>query len=376
MENGRQISSWKQQVLFTPGPLTTSTTVKQAMLRDVGHRDSEFIEAISYVRNKLLEIGGVAGKGYEAILLQGSGTYAVEAVISTGTPADGKWLVIENGAYGKRISKIIDILKIDKTVLSCPENALPNLNEIADILEKDPSITHVAIVHNETTTGLVNPIEQVGKIVKKFGKIYFVDAMSSFGAFPMNLADLKIDWLACTANKNIEGVPGFAFVLVKKDVLLATEGNARSLVLDLFDQLQGFEKNCQFRFSPPTHAILAFKQALLELEQEGGVIGREKRYKENYQTLVNGMSKLGFTEYLPREIQSHIIISFNYPDHHNFNFDVFYKKLNDRGYVIYPGKVSDADCFRLAVCGRLFKSDIQDVLNAIKDVTEEMGVEL
>jgi len=370
------ISNWKQQVLFTPGPLTTSMTVKQAMLRDVGHRDFEFIQAIADVRQKLLQIGGVANKGYEAILLQGSGTYAVEAVISTATPPNGKWLVIENGAYGVRISEIIDVLKINKIALKYPENALPDLREIEKTLQEVVDITHVAIVHNETTTGLLNPIDKVGEIVKKFDKTYFVDAMSSFGAFTMDLDELKIDYLACTANKNIEGVPGFAFAIVKRDVLLATEGNARSLTLDLLDQWKGFEKNGQFRFSPPTHSILAFKQALSELEEEGGVAGREARYKENYQTLVDGMQEMGFTEYLPRDIQGHIIVSFNYPDHPNFRFEEFYKRLNDRGYVIYPGKVSNADCFRLAVCGRLFKNDILDVLNVIRETIDEMGVEL
>lgn len=376
MNDGQQISNWKQKVLFTPGPLTTSMSVKQAMLRDVGHRDFEFIHAIRDVRQKLLEIGQVANKGYEAILLQGSGTFAVEAVISTGTNPEGKWLVIQNGAYGARIGKIIDVLKIKKTVLKYAENSLPNLGEIEKTLKEDPFITHVAVVHNETTTGLVNPIKKIGEIVKRFNKIYFVDAMSSFGAFQMNLEELKIDWLACTANKNIEGVPGFAFALAKKDVLLATEGNARSLALDLLDQWKGFERNGQFRFSPPTHSILAFKEALLELEKEGGVPGREARYKENYQTLIEGMREMGFTEYLNPEIQGHIIVSFNYPSHPNFNFEQFYKILNDRGYVIYPGKVSNADCFRIAVCGRLFKNDILDVLNVIKETVDAMGVEL
>ena len=374
--NNSGISNWKQKALYTPGPLTTSLTVKQTMLRDVGSRDFELIQVIADIRQKLLEIGNVADKGYEAILLQGSGTYAVEAVISTATPSDGKWLVIENGAYGARISKIINVLKINKKSLIYKENELPNLQEIDHVLTEDKDITHVAVIHNETTTGMVNPIDEIGKIVKKHNKIYFVDAMSSFGAFTMDLHALGIDYLACTANKNIESVPGFAFAIAKRDVLLATKGNARSLVLDLLDQLTGFEKNGQFRFTPPTHSLLACKQALDELEMEGGVAAREARYKKSYQILVDGMSKMGFKEYLPRELQGHIIVSFNYPDHPNFSFEEFYKRLNDRGYVIYPGKVSNADCFRLAVCGRLFENDIRDVLHVIKETIDAMGVEL
>ncbi len=370
------LNPWKDKVLYTPGPLTTSKAVKEAMLRDVGSRDEEFTQIIADVRNTLLEIGGVAGKGYEAVLLQGSGTYAVEAVISTATPPDGKWLVIVNGAYGERICKIADILRIKYVKLKYPENNLPVLGEISQALADDPEITHVAVIHHETTTGLVNPIDDIGEIVKKYGKIYFVDAMSSFGALPIDMQKAGIDYLACTANKNIESVPGIAFVLAKRDVLLTTKGWARSLTLDILDQLMGFEKNGQFRFTPPTHAILAFKQALLELKEEGGIIIRAARYRENYEMLVAGMRKMGFTEYLPEEMQGIIIVSFNYPEHENFEFEEFYELLNQRGYVIYPGKVSNADCFRIGVCGRLFKSDILDLLNTIKEVVAEMNIEL
>ncbi len=371
----KKICSPKKQLLFTPGPLTTSMTVKRAMLRDVGSRDFEFIQTLKDIRNRLLKIGGVVNRGYETVLLQGSGTYAVEAVISTGTPKNGKWLVIVNGAYGKRIEKIVDVLNIKKTVLNYNENCMPDPQDIKKTLGEDSSITNVAIIHHETTTGIVNPIEEVGKIVKSYNKIYFVDAMSSFGAIPIDLTKSGIDYLACTANKNIEGVPGFAFVLVRKEVLLGTEGNARSFTLDLLAQWRGFEKNGQFRFTPPTHSLLAFKQALAELEEEGGVEGRAARYKENCEILVNGMRKMGFTEYLPVEVQGYIIVSFNYPDHPNFNFEEFYNRLNAWGFVIYPGKLSKTNCFRIAVCGHLFKKDILALLIAVDEVIEEMGIE-
>ena len=376
MNKTNQLSGWKDKALYTPGPLTTSKSVKQAMLRDVGHRDLEFIQIVSHVRKKLLELGHVTEKKYTSVLLQGSGTYSIEAVLSTATPPDGKWLIIDNGAYGRRIVKIADVLKINNTVLKYPENSLPDLTDIKNALENDGAISHFAMVHSETTTGMVNPIEDVSKIIKKYNKIYFVDAMSSFGAYPIHLEDLKIDYLACTANKNIEGVPGFAFVIVKISVLLKTEGNARSFTLDLLDQWKGFEKNGQFRFSPPTHSILAFNQALKELREEGGVEGRAARYRENYETLIKGMREMGFKEYLSTETQGYIIASFLYPDDPNFDFEAFYNKLNDRDYVIYPGKVGDADCFRLATCGRLFKNDILNVLAAIKATIDEMGVKL
>ncbi len=376
MNKDKQISNWKQKALFTPGPLTTSLTVKQAMLRDVGSRDIEFIRTLADVRSGILDVTGTDNDEFETIIVQGSGTFAIEAILTTASPLNALWLVIENGAYGARIVKILDRLKINKIVLKYPENIIPDLEEITRTLNDNPAITHVAIIHNETTTGIVNPVGRVGEIVRDAGRIYFVDAMSAFGAIPVDLVKCSIDYLACCANKNFEGVPGFGFVVAKKEVLEKTEGNAQSLVLDLYDQWKGFEKNGQFRFTPPTHSIMAFKQALLELKQEGGIKARAARYRENYETLVSGMRELGFTEYLDPKLQGYVIVSFYYPAHPNFKFEEFYQKLFDKGYVIYPGKLSNADCFRIGTCGRLFKSDMQDLLNAIKETLQEMKIEL
>ena len=376
MTQKQQISDWKDKALFTPGPLTTSRTVKQAMLRDLGSRDIEFITLIKDIRQRLLELGDVVDKGYEAILMQGSGTFGLESVLSSTVAPGAEVLVIINGAYGKRIAKIASVLKIDTTTLNYPEDSLPDLQEIATTLADDQTITHVAIVHCETTTGIINPIQEVGEIAHRFDKRYFVDAMSSFGAIPIDLQECRIDYLVSSANKCIEGVPGFSFVLAQRDALFATEGYARSLSLDLLDQLRGFEKNEQFRFTPPTHALLAFHQALTELEQEGGVTGRAERYRTNYQILHAGMRTIGFREYLRPEYQGYIISSFYYPDHKNFTFEEFYQRLNEKGYVIYPGKVSDADCFRIGNIGRIFPSDVKNLLSAIGKTLKEMGVEL
>lgn len=376
MDKGQKLSHGKQKTLFTPGPLTTSLTVKQAMLRDVGSRDNEFINMLADIRREILEVADIDDAEYETIIVQGSGTFAVEAILTTASPRHAQWLVIENGAYGARIVKILDRLKINRLVLKFPENETPDLEVISNTLEYNAAITHVAIIHHETTTGIVNPIEQVGKIVKHFGKIFFVDAMSSFGALPIDFNKAEIDYLACCANKNFEGVPGFGFVVAKKDVLEQTEGYARSLVLDLYDQWKGFEKNGQFRFTPPTHSIMAFHQALLELKQEGGITARAARYRENYEILVAGMRKMGFVEYLDPKLQGYIIVSFYYPDHPKFQFDEFYKKLDDKGYLIYPGKLSEAKCFRIGTCGRLFQSDIGNLLNAIGETLQEMEVNI
>ncbi len=370
------ISNWKDKVLFTPGPLTTSRTVKQALLRDLGSRDFEFIAMVKDIRNRLLAVGGVEKGDYEAILLQGSGTFSIEAVLSSTVAPDGKVLVIVNGAYGKRIVQICKVLKIAHIVLETPEDQPPDLEEIEKTLAGDVSITCVAVVHCETTTGIINPIEEIGELVAGSGATYFVDAMSSFGAVPLNLDTANIDYLVSSANKCIEGVPGFGFVLARREALEATEGFARSLSLDLLAQWKGLEGNGQFRFTPPTHALLAFHQALLELEEEGGAEGRGARYFGNYETLVEGMRALGFVEYLEPALQGYIITSFRYPEHPNFDFEDFYSRLNEKGYVIYPGKVSNADCFRIGNIGRIFENDVLDLLRAISETMGEMGISL
>ena len=376
MRNGASRSGSKDKLLFTPGPLTTSMTVKQAMLQDLGSRDIEFIDLVKDIRSRLLEIGGVGDGGYEAIIMQGSGTFTLEAVVSSTVPPDGKLLVIINGAYGRRIAQIAEIHNIQTTTLEYPENRVPDLDQIEKALETDAAITNVAVIHCETTTGLMNPVKDIGRIVQRFSRRLFVDAMSSFGAVPMDLAEWGIDYLVSSANKCIEGVPGFGFTLARREALLQTEGNARSLSLDLLSQWKGLDQNGQFRFTPPTHALLAFRQALLELEAEGGVAGRAARYRANYETLIAGMQAIGFQEYLESEDRGYIITSFRYPPHPNFDFDEFYKRLNDRGYVIYPGKVSQADCFRIGSIGRIFESDVNDLLAALREVVPEMGIEL
>jgi 2-aminoethylphosphonate-pyruvate transaminase len=344
------------------------------MLRDLGSRDFEFIQLVRDIRRQLLELGEVADQGYEAIIMQGSGTFSMEAVVSSVTPPDGKWLVIINGAYGQRIDQIAKVLKIETVPLNYPEDSKPKLEEIEAALVADDSITNVAVVHCETTTGIINPVKEIGGIVKKYGKSYFVDAMSSFGAVPLNLAECEIDYLVSSANKCIEGVPGFSFVIVRKETLLSTEGHARSLCLDLLAQWKGLEANGQFRFTPPTHVLLAFAQALQELQAEGGVAGRAARYKANYETLVAGMRAMGFKEYLRPEDQGYIITSFHYPTHPNFDFNRFYELLNERDFVIYPGKVSNADCFRIGNIGRIFEADVRSLLAVIRETLVQMDV--
>jgi 2-aminoethylphosphonate-pyruvate transaminase len=364
-----------KKLLFTPGPLTTSETVKQAMLRDLGSRDVEFLSVVGDIRRRLLKLGHVGDGSYEAVLMQGSGTFAVESVLSSVIPRGGKLLVAINGAYGHRMAKIATVLGIPCQTVVFNEATPVAAERVRQALAEDRGITHVGTVHCETSTGMLNPIANLGRMVRELGRIFIVDAMSSFGGIPINIAQDQIDFLVSSANKCIQGVPGFGFGLARRDLLLASEGCARSLSLDLVSQWEGLENDGQFRFTPPTHALLAFQQALEELEQEGGIEGRAGRYSANRRALMEGMTELGFDAYLPPEHQSHFITSFRFPAHSNFDFSSFYQRLSELGFVIYPGKVSNADCFRIGTIGHIFPQDIKALVAAIRRVLGEMQID-
>jgi 2-aminoethylphosphonate-pyruvate transaminase len=359
----------RDKLLFTPGPLTTSLSVKQAMLHDAGSWHYEFSAIVARVRERLLTVAGLSSaSGWETILLQGSGSYGVEAVFQTCVPPDGKVAVLTNGAYGNRMVQMLTSARIDHVVLRTPENTPVDAKTLQALLDTDHAITHVAVVHCETTTGILNPIEEIGAVVRAHNKVYIVDAMSSFGGLPINFGSVGIDYLVSSANKCLEGVPGFCFVICRRDALLACEGLARSLSLDLLGQFKGFRANGQFRFTPPTHSLLAFDQALNELDAEGGVTARAERYRRNHEVLLAGMATAGFSPYLDPKVQSYLITAFEYPKQQGFSFDRLYRQLSDRGFIIYPGKLTQVDTFRIGTIGRLFPEDLRQLTTTIKEL--------
>ena len=358
-------------LLFTPGPLTTSATVKAAMQRDLGSRDTEFINLVAKIRRELLEIAGVSQeRGYETVLMQGSGTFGIEAVLSSVIPPEGRLLILANGAYGERMVQIAERLKIPFHAQRWPENESPNPATVAQLLAETPTTTHVAMVHLETTTGILNPLDEIARIVREHDCRFIIDAMSSFGGVPLDLAALQPDYVISSANKCLESVPGFSFVIAKRTALEATAGYARSVSLDLLAQWQGLERNGQFRFTPPTHVLLAFAQALAELREEGGVAARAQRYRANREALIFGMRELGFREFLAPERQGDVITSFRYPDDSGFRFEGFYQRLAAKGFVIYPGKVSRVDYFRIGTIGRISPADVKDLVREIASIRE------
>jgi 2-aminoethylphosphonate-pyruvate transaminase len=359
--------------LLTPGPLTTSKGVKEAMLRDLGSRDRDFIELNASVRDRLLAIAGDA-PGRVCVPLQGSGTFAIEAMLGTLVPADGRLLVLANGAYGQRMALIARRQGRNVLVLASPEDQ-PNDVHALDGALADPSIGHVAVVHCETTSGMLNPIDEVAAITARHGRGLLIDAMSSFGALALGAGPIRFDALAASANKCLEGVPGLAFVIAREEALAASEGNAPSLALDLFDQWQAMEHSGQWRFTPPTHVLAALSQALAEHAAEGGALGRRARYEENCRILVAGMRELGFEPLLPERLQAPIIVTFRMPADPRFAFGDFYDRLREKGYVIYPGKLTLAPSFRIGCIGRIGAAEMRGALTAIGATLAEMGVE-
>jgi 2-aminoethylphosphonate-pyruvate transaminase len=359
--------------LLTPGPLTTSMTVKQAMLHDWGSRDAGFVAINTHMRKRLVELIG-GGKDFTTVPMQGSGTFAVEAMLTGFVGPKDKLLILINGAYGKRMAKICEYAKRATAVLEWAEDQPVDPAKVRETLAADHAITHVAVVHCETTSGILNPIAEVSKVVAEAGRKLLIDSMSAFGALPIDVQTVTFDAVAASSNKCIEGVPGLGFVLCRVSALEQTKGNAVSLTLDLFEQWQNLEKTSQYRFTPPIHCIVAFDQALTEHEQEGGVAGRGGRYRNNHKILVDGMRALGFETLLPDRLQAPIIVTFHMPADPKFVFEKFYDSLKDRGFVIYPGKLTVADSFRIGCIGRLGETEMKAFLAAAKDVLNELGV--
>lgn len=358
----------RNYLLLTPGPLSTSESVRQAMLQDWCTWDKDYNEGVvTVIREQLLKLAGLDGE-YTTVLLQGSGTYAVEATLSCAVRPQDKLLIVANGAYGKRMGDIARRHGLNHVLVSLKETAPVTPEAVRRALEEHPDITHLAMVHCETTTGILNPVEAVARAIRGRGLTFIVDAMSSFGGIPIDIRKLGIDFLVSSANKCIQGVPGFGFVIARRSSLARCEGGSRSLSLDLYDQWAEMEKGRgKWRFTSPTHVVRAFFQAMKELEEEGGIEARHDRYRENHAELVEGMRRSGFRTLLPDELQSPIITSFLYPEE-DFDFQKFYEALKERGFVIYPGKISEAPTFRIGNIGDVFPDDFRRLAEAVADI--------
>ncbi len=363
----------RREILLTPGPLTTARPTREAMLRDWGSRDAAFIAMTARIRGRLAAIAGGADS-HVCVPVQGSGTFAVEATIGTLLPRDGRLLVLVNGAYGRRMVRISEYLGRSCVSYETPEDTPPSGAEVADVLRADPAISHVAAVHCETTSGILNPIEDIAGAVAAAGRRLIVDAMSSFGALALDAPGLPCDAVIASANKCLEGAPGFGFAVIEKSALEDAAGNAASLSLDLHDQWQYMERTGQWRFTPPTHVVAALDAALDAFDAEGGVAGRGARYAANCLALVTGLRELGFETFLADELQAPVIVTVRMPADAGFEFQRFYDLLRGDGVVIYPGSVTQAETFRVGCIGHIDQGDISRALAAMKSALDRMGV--
>ncbi len=357
--------------LLTPGPLTTTAAVKEQMLTDHCTWDEDYKKITRSICARLLSLAQVAEPEYTAVLMQGSGTFGVESVLTSVIGTDDTLLIAANGAYGQRMAAIAQHAGLSYILYEEDYDKMPSQEKIADILQNNPQITHVSMVHSETTSGMLNDISAIARVVKEAGKTFIVDAMSSFGGVDIPVGKLGIDFIISSANKCIQGVPGFSFIICNTAKLMESKGKARSLSLDLYDQWETMHKDGKWRFTSPTQVVLAFNKALEEMEQEGGIAARAKRYSENNKLLIAKMKEMGFTTYIDESLQGPIITTFYYPENTDYDFNEMYMYIKERGYAIYPGKITSANTFRIGNIGEIYKEDIEKLCDIIKSFMEE-----
>ncbi|HRH85990.1 MAG TPA: 2-aminoethylphosphonate--pyruvate transaminase [Rubrivivax sp.] len=363
----------RDRILLTPGPLTTTLRTKLAMLRDWGSWDADFNAVTARLRERLLDI--VDGHDTHVVVpLQGSGTFSVEAAVATLVPRDGHVLVPDNGAYCKRAARLTQMMGRKATVLPFAEDQPVSAAAVNERLKADASISHVVLVHCETGTGVENPLAEVAALCREHGKGLIVDAMSSFAALPISARELQFDALVAASGKCLEGVPGMGFVFMRKAVLDSCAGNSQSLAMDLHDQQVYMQRTGQWRFTPPTHVVAALDEAVAQFVEEGGQPARLKRYADNCRTLVDGMGRLGFRPFLKPQVQAPIIVTFHTPAHPNYDFKRFYEGAKQRGFVLYPGKLTEVETFRVGCIGAIGRNEMSQAVNAVAETLREMGI--
>ncbi|VVD82245.1 2-aminoethylphosphonate--pyruvate transaminase [Pandoraea eparura] len=363
----------QEPILLTPGPLTTSPATRHAMLRDWGSWDAQFNHITASLCRDLVDIVH-GGDTHVCVPMQGSGTFSVEAAIGTLTPRDARILVPDNGAYCQRLLKICRYLGRDAVALPIPEDQAASATAIDEALTRDPSITHVAQVHLETGAGVLNPLGEIARVCQKHGKGLIVDAMSSFGAVDIDVRTTPFDALVAASGKCLEGVPGMGFVIAKRSVLEASGGNSHSLAMDLHDQYTYMQKTTQWRFTPPTHVVAALRAAVDQFLAEGGQPIRGERYRKNCRTLVDGMASLRFRPFLEPEIQAPVIVTFHAPADSKYDFKAFYAAVRERGYILYPGKLTQIDTFRVGCIGAIDDNEMRNVVTAIGQSLASLGI--
>ncbi|MFR8033887.1 MAG: 2-aminoethylphosphonate--pyruvate transaminase [Lachnospiraceae bacterium] len=361
----------EQKILLTAGPICTSMRVKEAMLRDLGTRDHEYQDMVEQLRNELLQLAHVDADTHSVVFLQGSGTYGVESVLDSSVGKKGKVLILSNGAYGERMEQICIAHGISYQMQSFSKlEALP-VEKLESYIKED-SITHVAFIHCETTAGVLNDLEAILKLTHKYHKRSIVDAMSSFGSMEMNLKELDMDFLITSSNKCLHGVPGVAIIYGKQEAFQQCEGNADNLAMDLYKQWAEMEASRgAFRFTSPTHVLLALNEAVKELKEQGGIAVRHDHYVFLQKKIQDTMKELGFEAPVKREEQAPVITTYFIPEWMDFSH--FYDWMKERDILLYSGKLPGYHAFRIGNLGDLSVSDIERTLDEIRVYVREYG---
>ena len=362
----------RDRILLTPGPLTTTLRTKLAMLRDWGSWDADFNALTARVRGQLLDI--VHGQDSHVVVpLQGSGTFSVEAAVATLVPRDGHVLVLDNGAYCKRAAKLTQMMGRRVSLLPFAEDSAVDPKALDDKLQADPSLTHVVLIHCETGTGALNPLQAVAAVCERHGRGLIVDAMSSFAALPIDARSTRFDALVAASGKCLEGVPGMGFVFIRKAVLAGCAGRSQSLAMDLHDQHAYMERTGQWRFTPPTHVLAALAEALDQFVEEGGQPARGARYSGNCRVLIEGLQTLGLRPFLEPGLQAPIIVTFHAPSHPGYDFKRFYEAVKLRGFLLYPGKLTEVETFRVGCIGAIGATEMRQAVRAVEESLTELG---
>ena len=363
----------RDPILLTPGPLTITLTTKAAMLRDWGSWDASFNAVTARIRERLTAI--INGREtHVCVPMQGSGTFSVEGAVNTLVPRDGHVLVLINGAYGKRLARLTEMMGRRLSIFETADDVPTTAADVARALDADASITHVGLIHCETSTGILNPLPEIADVVAKRGRSLIVDAMSSFGAIPIDAKKIPFDALIAASGKCIEGPPGMGFVFVRKTVLEQCAGRSTSLALDLYDQWTYMERTTQWRYTPPTHVVAAVDAALEQYIAAGGQPARYRRYAANCETLISGMTEMGFKVFLDARIQAPIIVTFHAPADPKYAFKPFYDEVRNRGFILYPGKLTELETFRVGCIGAIGPEEMRQAVNAVRDSLRTLGI--
>ncbi|RZS55007.1 2-aminoethylphosphonate--pyruvate transaminase [Sphaerotilus mobilis] len=363
----------RDNILLTPGPLTTTLRTKLAMLKDWGSWDADFNALTADLRRRLLDVIHAADS-HVVVPLQGSGTFSVEAAVATVVPRDAHLLVLDNGAYCQRMGKLATLMGRRTTVHSRAEDQPISPAELEGLLRADPSISHVGLIHCETGTGVVNPLAEIAEVCERLGRGLIVDAMSSFGALPIDARTIRFDALVAASGKCLEGVPGMGFVFIRRDLVDACAGNSHSLAMDLQDQHAYMQRTGQWRFTPPTHVVAALAEAMRQFAEEGGQPARLARYQDNCRTLVDGLGALGLRTFLAPELVSPIIVTFHAPADARYDFRAFYAAVKAQGYLLYPGKLTQVETFRVGCIGAIGRLEMQQAVDAVGRTLAAMGL--